>query len=106
MKGKIVNLDELEATRELHHGERFDAKLASIGARIGARKLGYNVIDTGASPLRRLAVSAMIDCDVWHFPDSKKFLRDRGPRSVAAAVAGDVSFAVRRRRWLDYWHGE
>ena len=40
---QIVNLDQLEGGRELRHGDRFDATLAPVGSRIGARKLGYNV---------------------------------------------------------------
>ncbi len=41
--GPVVNLDALEFEREVKHGERFDAVLAPVGPRIGARKLGYNV---------------------------------------------------------------
>ncbi|HLX29769.1 MAG TPA: cupin domain-containing protein [Casimicrobiaceae bacterium] len=164
MKSNIVNLDELEATRELHHGDRFDATLAPIGSRIGARKLGYNVtavapgkrafpfhnhhvneelffvlegegmlrlgdeehpvrkgdfvccpaggaahqfINTGASPLRYLAVSTMIDCDVWHYPDSKKFgvIAGRDP-SLPPSQATFTSRFVGDDVGLDYWHGE
>ena len=47
----IVNLDELEYTRELSHGDRFKAKLAPVGIRIGARRLGYNV--TRVAPGKR-----------------------------------------------------
>ena len=39
----IINLDELEYARDLRHGDRFEAKLAPIAPKIGARKLGYNV---------------------------------------------------------------
>jgi uncharacterized cupin superfamily protein len=160
----IVNLDELEGTRELRHGERFDAKLAPVGSRIGARKLGYNVttvapgkrafpfhnhhvneelffvlegegklrlgddehpvrkgdfvccpaggaphqfINTGTSPLRYLAVSTMIDCDVWHYPDSKKFgvIAGRDP-SLPPSQATFPSRFVGDDVGLDYWHGE
>jgi uncharacterized cupin superfamily protein len=38
----IVNLDELEF-REFGHGDRFSARLGSIGTKIGARQLGYNL---------------------------------------------------------------
>ena len=43
MSAPIINLDELEYVRDVRHGERFAARLAPIGANIGARKLGYNV---------------------------------------------------------------
>ncbi len=39
----IVNLDELEFTRERRQGERFAARAAEVAGRIGAKKLGYNV---------------------------------------------------------------
>lgn len=42
MTRPIVNLDELDF-REFGHGERFSARLGSIGTSIGARLLGYNV---------------------------------------------------------------
>jgi uncharacterized cupin superfamily protein len=38
----IVNLEQLEY-RPLGNGGKFDAKIASVGNRIGAQKLGYNV---------------------------------------------------------------
>jgi len=39
----LIHIDELQYTRDLKHGERFEAKLAPVGSQIGARKLGYNV---------------------------------------------------------------
>ena len=39
----ILNLDELDYAHELAHGDRFKAKLAPVGMKIGARRLGYNV---------------------------------------------------------------
>ncbi len=47
----ILNLDELDYARELAHGERFRARLAPVGMKIGARRLGYNV--TRVPPGRR-----------------------------------------------------
>ena len=39
----ILNIDQLDYARSLSHGEKFAAKLAPIGMKIGARRLGYNV---------------------------------------------------------------
>lgn len=39
----IINLDQLTYDRELSHAEKFSAKLAPIGPKVGARRLGYNV---------------------------------------------------------------
>jgi len=41
--GPILHIDELEFTRDTRHGDKFEAKLAPVASRLGARKLGYNV---------------------------------------------------------------
>lgn len=47
----ILNLDELETGDSRVHGDRFERRLAHVGKRIGARKLGYNV--TRVAPGKR-----------------------------------------------------
>jgi uncharacterized cupin superfamily protein len=42
MSGQIINIDELDF-QPWGHGERFEARIGAIGARIGAAKLGYNL---------------------------------------------------------------
>jgi uncharacterized cupin superfamily protein len=42
MKKPIVNLAELEYT-SIGNGDRYEARLAAVGPRVGAQKLGYNV---------------------------------------------------------------
>ena len=59
MNPPIVNLDQLSATRDLRHGEKFDALLAPVGALLGARKLGYNVTTVAL-------VADGADVDYWH----------------------------------------
>lgn len=39
----IVNIEDLEFSRELSHGDRFGAKVAPVSPRVGAVKLAYNV---------------------------------------------------------------
>ncbi len=39
----VINMDDLEFSRAMGHGERFEAELAPVGPLIGASKLGYNV---------------------------------------------------------------
>jgi uncharacterized cupin superfamily protein len=39
----VINLDDLEYSRTMGHGELFEAELAAVGPLIGAFKLGYNV---------------------------------------------------------------
>jgi uncharacterized cupin superfamily protein len=47
----LLHLDELDYSRELSHGEKVKARMAPLGIRIGARRLGYNV--TRVAPGRR-----------------------------------------------------
>jgi len=42
MSDRIVNIDDL-GFQPWSHGDKFEAKLGQIAARIGGRKLGYNV---------------------------------------------------------------
>ena len=165
MTAPILNIREAAVGRELKHGERFDAKLAPIGTRIGAKKLGYNLtivapgkrafpyhnhhaneemfcivagagvlrygqeeypvregdviacppggretahqlINTGATELRFLAVSTTIDTEVWEYPDSGKWgaVGGRPPgRPQEATFAGRY---VGEAQTIDYWEGE
>lgn len=164
MSAPIVNLDQLATGRELRHGDKFDAKIAPVGPRIGARKLGYNVtsvapgkrafpfhnhhaneemffvlegegmlrfgpheypvrkgdfvccpaggpahqlVNTGADELRYVAVSTMLDTDVWHYPDSGKFgvIGGREPGAPLANASFPSRF-VPDGAGVDYWHGE
>jgi uncharacterized cupin superfamily protein len=164
MTAPIINLDQLEFNRELKHGERFDAKLAPVGAKIGARKLGYNVtavapgkrafpfhnhhaneemffvlegagalrfggieypvrkgdficcptggpdvahqlINTGSTELRYIAISTMIDTEVWQYPDSGKFGAMGGRQPDKAQATFPATF-VADGASVDYWHGE
>ena len=160
----VINLDELDGTRDMRHGERFGATLAPVGPRIGARKLGYNVttvepgkrafpfhnhhvneelffvlegegrlrygadeypvrkgdfvccvaggpahqfINTGTAALRYLAVSTMIECDVWQYPDSGKFgvIAGRTPGVFPVQATFPAQF-VRDGASVEYWDGE
>lgn len=51
MTARIVNLDSVEFDHEHRHGERFEARLAMLGAKLGARRLGFNV--TAVPPGKR-----------------------------------------------------
>lgn len=164
MSAPILNIRDAAVTRELRHGDRFEASLAAIGTRIGARKLGYNLttvapgkrafpfhnhhaneemffivegtgllrygeneypvregdviacppggpesahqlVNTGAIPLKFLAVSTTIDTEVWEYPDSGKW------GAVGGRPPGrpqEATFAARYvgPRTIDYWDGE
>jgi len=50
MTGCILNVADIEY-RDWGHGDQFAAKLGTVGARVGARRLGYNV--TAVPPGKR-----------------------------------------------------
>lgn len=161
----VFNISDAVFEREFKHGDRFDARLAPIGNRLGAKMLSYNLtevapgkrafpfhchhaneelffviegegrlrfggeeypvgpgdviacppggpevahqlINTGAAPLRYLALSTNIDTDVNQYPDSGKFGVvagcEPGMRVEEAPFGG--FFAEDGK--LDYWEGE
>jgi uncharacterized cupin superfamily protein len=77
-----------------------------VAARCGGPDVAHQIINTGATEMRYIAVSTMIDTDVFQYPDSGKFGvvggRKPGQRLSEAAfgklAADDAG--------LDYWHGE
>lgn len=165
MQKPVVNLKDVSFSREIRHGDKFEAKVAPIGLGLGARKLGYNVtavapgkrafpfhnhhvneemflilqgtgtlrvgqqefpvtqgdivscpsggpelvhqiINTGTQELRYLAVSTMIETDVFEYPDSGKFgvaaNRAPGMRVLDAPFGGFFKSSGR----IDYYDGE
>lgn len=43
MQKPIININDLQFTREIRHGEKFEANMAPVGVHIGAKKLSLNV---------------------------------------------------------------
>ncbi|HXF78112.1 MAG TPA: cupin domain-containing protein [Usitatibacter sp.] len=166
MPGPVMNIDSVQVTREMRHGDRFGATVSRIAPHVGAKKLGYNltvvepgkrafpfhnhhaneemffviegtgklrfgkdeyplrtgdvvacppggpevahqIVNTGSAPLRILAVSTMIDIDIWQYPDSNKWGaaggRDPGKPPTEATFPGRY---VREAESLEYWDGE
>jgi uncharacterized cupin superfamily protein len=166
MAAPIVNLDQLEFDRDTRHGERFEARLAPVALKLGARQLGYNVtavppgkrafpfhnhhaneemffvlegtgtlrfgsneypvrkgdficcppggpevahqlVNTGATELRYIAVSTMVDTEIWQYPDSGKFgaVGGRHPGRPPSEATFQAKF-VPEGSAVDYWHDE
>ncbi len=67
----------------------------------------HQFVNTGADVLRYVAVSTMLDTDVWHYPDSGKFGVVGGREPGAPPV--NASFPARfvpDGTTVDYRHGE
>ena len=63
MSRPIANINRIQFLREIHHGDKFEAKLAPVSLGLGATKLGYNVTalppgKRASRTLRRRIVSA------------------------------------------------
>ncbi len=166
MDAPILNIADAEFAREMKHGDRFAARIAPIAAKLGAKKLGYNLtsvapgkrafpfhnhhsneemffviegsgtlrfgkkeypvgpgdvigcppggpevahqlINTGSSELRFLAVSTLLDTDIWQYPDSNKWGAVGG--RMPHTRPGEATFTgryVADGTTLDYWDGE
>jgi len=73
----------------------------------GGPEVAHQLINTGATELRFLAVSTAIDTDIWQYPDSGKWGAVGGREPVLPPAR--ASFAgryVRESESLDYWDGE
>jgi uncharacterized cupin superfamily protein len=77
-----------------------------IACPAGGSDVAHQLVNTGQAELRYLAVSTMLDTDIFQYPDSGKFGavggREPGARPQDAAFAGFYSEKAR----LDYWDGE
>lgn len=73
----------------------------------GGPAVAHQLINTGAGELRYLAVSTMIDTDIFQYPDSGKFgaVGGRQPGRPLADATFTGKF-VPEDADVDYWHGE
>ena len=70
----------------------------------GGPELAHQIVNTGATELKYLAVSTMLYPEICEYPDSGKFLIAEAPRS--AATADTFRHVGRPQSNLDYWEGE
>jgi hypothetical protein len=101
--------------------ERFEARVGMIAPKLGAQALGYigdavypirrgdiiacppggketahQIVNTGKSELKYLAVSTKRAPEICDYPDSGKF----------AVMSEGLRFIGRENQQLDYWEGE
>jgi uncharacterized cupin superfamily protein len=73
----------------------------------GGPEVAHQLINTGSGELRYVAVSTMIDTDIFQYPDSGKFGAVGGRefgRSLSAATF--AAKFVPEGADVEYWHGE
>lgn len=72
-----------------------------VGCPAGGRETAHQLVNTGSTPLRYLAISTLIDPEICEYPDSDKV----GAYSGDDLAGGLVQFS-RGAQALDYWDGE
>lgn len=92
----------IEGTGELRFGSETHALRAGdvIACVPGGAEVAHQIVNTGATEMKVLAVSTMLQPEVCHYPDSGKFgvLDGFGP--------GGFRYIGRAEDSLDYWEGE
>lgn len=97
----------LEGTGTLRlGGEEHPVKAGDvISCPAGGPETAHQLINTGTSELRYLAISTMIPTEVCEYPDSGKFAMMAGTRTDGKP-GRRLMFAGREESSLDYWDGE
>lgn len=95
MSAPLIHIDDLQFAWDLKHGDRFEAKLAPVAPRIGARKLGYNV--TVVPPGKRAFP--------FHNHHANEEIGGRQPVRPLAEATFAAKF-VPESADVDYYHGE
>ena len=68
----------------------------TLGCPCGGPETAHQLVNTGAEPLRYLAISTQIDPEICEYPDSGKI----------GAYDGDFFHLGRQDAQVDYWDGE
>jgi uncharacterized cupin superfamily protein len=73
----------------------------------GGPEVAHQIMNTGSGELRYIAVSTMLDTDIFQYPDSGKFgaVGGRQPGRPLAEASFSGKF-VPESADVDYWHGE
>jgi uncharacterized cupin superfamily protein len=125
MMKPIMNLDDVEFD-DIEENGLYTSKRGQFSEHIGAKKLGYNltvlppgkvqcpfhcppggqdvahqIINTGKTPMRYLALSTLVDVDTCEYPDSQKILIVTGQRDE-----NGVRKMFRAENTVDYYDRE
>ena len=96
----------LEGTGEVRIGDETHPLRAGdfLACPPGGPESAHQIVNTGTSELKYLAVSTMLYPEICEYPDSGKFLVAEAPRS--ASTAHTFRHVGRPESNLDYWEGE
>ncbi len=95
----------LEGHGELRYGAATHALRPGdvVSCPTGGPETAHQIINTGDTELRYLAVSTKADVEICEYPDSGKFLASA---SAVGARADDFDLMVHHSDAVDYWEGE
>jgi uncharacterized cupin superfamily protein len=98
----------LEGTGTLRFGGEEHAVKAGdvIACPAGGEATAHQLINTGSTEMRYLAISTMIAPEVCEYPDSGKFTIMSGSAPGGDKKARRLMYAGRAQNSLDYWDGE
>ncbi|NDW07591.1 cupin domain-containing protein [Jiella pacifica] len=98
----------LSGTGELRFGEERHAVAAGMVAvcAAGGAETAHQLIATGETPLRYVAVSSMREPDVMEYPDSGKITVFAGAAPGGDKARRRLAASFRAEDAVDYWQGE
>jgi len=93
----------LDGSGELRFGDQRHALRAHdvIACPTGGAEVAHQIVNTGTTPLRYLAISTVADIEICEYPDSDKLLAAAGPRG-----ARGLRKMLRAETTVDYYDRE
>lgn len=98
----------LDGTGELRYGDaRYRLRAGDvIACPTGGPETAHQIINTGETELRYLAVSTESDVDICEYPDSGKYLAFASGDPFGKPLPRQLRVIGRPEDSLDYWDGE
>lgn len=98
----------LEGTGELRYGDQtYPLKPGDvIACPPGGPETAHQIINTGATEMRYLALSTLADAEICDYPDSGKFGAYSLHRTDSGATVPWFRYLGRTEEAHDYWEGE
>jgi uncharacterized cupin superfamily protein len=98
----------LEGTGELRYGDaRYPLRAGDvIACPTGGPETAHQIINTGTTELRYLAVSTQSEAEICEYPDSGKYLAWAPGNDGNERLPRQVRVIGRPKDSLDYWDGE
>jgi len=77
-----------------------------ISAPAGGPETAHQIVNSGSSDIRYIAVSTRNDPDIFEYPESGKFGLAAGVPAGGSLQSADLFYVGRKDTAVDYWDGE